>query len=645
MGDFQFIPQAEFNRVHNSKLAQRERLTLLSEMNRANTLVLVKRAGSGHLGSSFSSLDIVTLLYYDLLNIRSLGVEHPERDIYYSSKGHDAPAQYAVLHSLGILSAEQVLNLRRLDGVHGHPERITPGMEANTGSLGMGISKGKGIALAKKLSKQSGRIIVMTGDGELQEGQNYEAFATAIHHGVTNLLVIVDHNKIQTDKLVSEICNLGELERKVEAFGWYVGRCNGHDFDDLERAIAAAWKVTNRPKFLIADTIKGRGVSFMEHPGALTEGEGIYRWHSGAPDDQSFAVAHKEILARIEQLLATHKLSPLTLELVPPHPAPPPAQTKQFVAEGFEEELLELGTKHRELVVLDADLADDCRVRKFERSFPERFFEIGISEQDMVSTAGGLALQGFLPVVNSFAAFLSARANEQIYANACERTKIIYACHYAGLTPAGPGSSHQSVRDISLFAALPEVLIAQPVNPVEARAILRYFVELAPTRPCMMRLQIGPSPSPITLDANYQLRPGRGNCLREGRDAALLAYGPVMVHEALLAAELAKREGISLAVWNMPWLNTVEVDWLLPLVTSVRGFYVLEDHSSRGGLGEFLFRTLAGQSWPGDTKFGIFGADGYLACGAREEVLRHHRLDAASLVKRIATDLGRSSSR
>ncbi len=194
-------------------------------------------------------------------------------------------------------------------------------------------------------------------------------------------------------------------------------------------------------------------------------------------------------------------------------------------------------------------------------AYPERFIENGIAEQDMVSMAGGLARQGLLPVVNSFASFLSSRSNEQIYNNASEKTKIIYALHYAGLIPAGPGKSHQSIRDISLFNSIPNCVILQPCNAAETRMVVEYCVEHA-TENCAIRLAIGPSPRKIQLPENYTLTYGCGVSLTEGSDSILFAYGPVMMNEALLASEILNEKGYKLKVINMPWLNRIEMNWL-----------------------------------------------------------------------------------
>ena len=320
MIDIQLIPQSEFTRVRQSATDTNARLPLLADMCRANALAAVKWAGSGHLGSSFSAMDIVIWLYYQEMNTIAVGHDNPNRDIYFSSKGHDVPGLYAVLYSLGVLSEEKLLMLRRFGGLDGHPDIGVTGIEANSGSLGMGMSKGRGMAWAKRMRGYGGQVFVMLGDGELQEGQNYEALQSTVHQGIGNLTVIVDHNKVQSDKQVQEIVSLGDLDRKFADFGWCVRRCNGHDFGQLAAVFAEFRQITDRPKVLIADTIKGRGVSFMEHPQALNDAGGYYRWHAGAPDDISFRAGHSEIIAHVNERLQSLGLTELTMKTISPEP-------------------------------------------------------------------------------------------------------------------------------------------------------------------------------------------------------------------------------------------------------------------------------------------------------------------------------------
>ena len=628
------IPVSEFTRVNEAgALEDTARLSLIGDMCRLNALNAVKRAGSGHLGSSFSSMEIMVTLYCQIMNVRELGPEHPDRDVFLSSKGHDVPTQYSILNSLGIIPSELLLKLRRLGGLEGHPSVKHPGIEANTGSLGMGISKGCGIALGKRMQGRKGDVYVLTGDGELQEGQIWEALQTTAHQRI-GITVIVDHNKLQSDKLVSEIIDLGDLPTKFRSFGWHVERCDGHDIPTLIEILNRFRGMGDQPRLLIADTIKGRGVSFMEHPAALKVGGGLYRWHAGAPSDEAYENAQAELLQRIGERLQEHGLEPLGVESVPVEAKGPSGVSDEYVVEAFGKRLVEIAREHEEIVVLDGDLAADCRVREFENTYPDRFVENGIAEQDMVSMAGGLALQGLLPVVNSFGTFLAARANEQIYNNCGEGSKIIYVCHLAGIIPAGPGKSHQSVRDISLFRALPNCVILEPCNAAETKQVVDYCVKEA-SQSCMVRLAIGPSPRLIELPEGYRLTQGRGVALREGRDLIAFVAGPVLLHEVLAAAEALEAAEVGLRVVNMPWLNRVDEAWLLEAVDQYRSVFTIENHSPEGGLGDTVLSALARSDGLRDRQFFGIGVEGYPACGAPKEVLQHHGLDAASLADRI----------
>lgn len=646
MLEIRLIPRTEFQRVHATVGNTDDRLRLIAAMCRANALATVKLAGSGHLGSSFSSMDIVTYLYWAGMNTVQLGFEHPDRDIYFSSKGHDAPAYYAVLHSLGIIPKDLFINLRRLGGTHGHPDVSVPGVETNTGSLGMGISKAKGMALAKRLRGSSGQVFVMTGDGELQEGQIWESLQTAAHQKVNNITAIVDMNKIQSDRPVEEIIDLGDLLTKFTAFGWHAARCDGHDFAALDRVFGDFRQVTDKPKIVLADTIKGRGVSFMEGPAALQAGNGFYSWHSGAPDDDTFDAAYAELAARIDRHCAALGIATANTEIIESRTRKR-ARLKdaaEKVVTAYGEALRDLGGERSDIVVLDADLSADCGLRPFERTWPDRFIECGIAEQDMVSTAGGLALEGYLPIVNSFGVFLASRSNEQIYNNATERTKIIYVCHYAGLIPAGPGKSHQSLRDISLFGALPDCVIIEPANATEAKRALEWCVNVA-SGSCMLRLVIGPSPRAIPVARDYRFSLGVGSVLRNGTDAVLFGYGPVMLNEALVAADLLSAHGVSLRVVNMPWLNNVDSEWLETTVAGCEVSFVLDDHSVHGGLGDTLLNAFMLSSRLRGRSLMKFAVEGHAACGTPAEVLSYHNLSGARLAERVLEVVGNRPAR
>ena len=366
MPDLRLVPKAELDRIRAADVDPDARLALVADACRLNALVAVKRAGSGHLGSTFSALDIVAQLLFDELDVVERGFDDPDRDVFFSSKGHDVPGLYAALYALGVVPRERLLRLRRLGGLDGHPDVGVPGIEASSGSLGMGISKGRGIALAKRRLGREGLVVVMTGDGELQEGQNWEALQAAAHERLGRLWVVVDRNEVQSDKPTEEIVALGDLEAKLRAFGWDVETVDGHDHAALRAAFARFRAGGDAPKALVAQTVKGKGVSFMEHPVALAEGGGTYRWHAGAPADEPFARAVAELEARLAERCAALGLDPPVLEPVETEapaaglegepesgagsrttPKPSLRDSAEYVVEAYGETLLELGARAR----------------------------------------------------------------------------------------------------------------------------------------------------------------------------------------------------------------------------------------------------------------------------------------------------------
>ena len=633
---YSIICKTEFDRIKFINGKWDKKMQLFADMCRYNTLVAVKKAGSGHLGSSLSAMDITTYLYLNELNVLDVGLNSSDRDIYFSSKGHDVPGLYSIFYALGIIPQEKLLGLRRLNGLDGHPEVRQPGIEASTGSLGMGISKGKGIAWAKKYKNNKGHVYVLTGDGEFQEGQIYESLQATAHQKVNNITAIMDHNKYQTDMLVKDVNNVEDVVEKVSAFGWQVVRIDGHNYKELKNTFSELKKVNDKPKMIVADTIKGRGVSFMEKPEVESfAGKTLYKWHSGAPDDESYLKGLAELTEKINQLTKDLGIENIA---IPENKAEGKVSAKgqmEFVTEAYGDALCEIAKTNDKLVLLDGDLSADCKLRKFEKMYPDRFIENGIAEQDMVSMAGGLARMGLIPVVNTFASFLSARANEQIYNNAGEKTKIIYTCHFSGIIPAGPGKSHQSVRDISLFGALPNVTIIQPCNGEETKWATEYCVNEAKEN-CVLRLVIGPSPIKIKLPGNYKFTLGTGAELTDGNDALLFGYGPVMLHEALLAANYLNKIGFSLKVINMPWLNKIDKNWLAGVVKDQKKVFVLEDHSAVGGLGDRILNAMNEMNLLEGKTFTNLGLKEYPECGTPWEVLDFHKLDGKSLAQRIS---------
>jgi len=287
-GGLSYVPLTSIDAVRRASADPIERAALLADVCRLNTLYMIMQAGSGHIGSSFSSTDLITWLWTEELADTNSGA--PGADIYFSSKGHDAPALYALLIALGKLDFDLLHKLRRLGGLPGHPDvETTPFIATNTGSLGMGISKAYGMARAHRFAGRGGRIVLMTGDGELQEGQIWESLQPCANERLSEIIAVVDHNKLQSDSAVAAVSDLGPIEDKFRAFGWEVCRADGHDFAAIRGAFAHFSTVTDRPKVLIADTIKGKGVSFMENNP---------KWHGVAPKPDEVAAALKELEAQ-----------------------------------------------------------------------------------------------------------------------------------------------------------------------------------------------------------------------------------------------------------------------------------------------------------------------------------------------------------
>jgi transketolase len=510
-------------------------------------------------------------------------------------------------------------------------------MVANTGSLGMGISKAKGMILAARLKGQRIKAVVVTGDGELQEGQNWDAMVSAANWKMGELLVMVDHNKIQSDYSVERTSSLGDLPAKFAAFGWHVERIDGHDTTALAETITNLNKITDRPKAIIADTVKGKGVSFMEGTSVDSDVE-MFLFHSGAPKAADYVKAAQELLDRINRRAADlggHEVQVGRVDRPVSAPAAGPAPKGRFPA--YTEALLKAAARRPELVALDADLVKDMGLIPFAEAYPDRFFECGIAEQDMVSMAGGLALKGALPVVHSFSCYLATRPNEQIYNNATERTKVVYVGGLSGLLPAGPGHSHQSVREISAVGGVPNLVMAAPSCPEAVAPLLDWCLEVH-DGPSFLRMASLPVVTDYAWPEGSRPEVGQGVTLVEGEDAVLIGSGPVLLAQAVRAARLLAERGVGLKVVDLPWLNRVDDAWLAEAVGGRRLLVTLDDHYVDGGQGEKVLAALArsGRAAP-VLQLGLHDVP---PCGQPGEVLERLGLDAEAIAQAVQAKLG-----
>ena len=272
-------------------------LAIIANRVRKHALTGVYNAQSGHPGGSLSVADVLTLLYFEVMNIDPKNPKMEDRDRLVLSKGHTAPALYGVLAERGFFPVENVYTLRKIDSImQGHPDmKNIPGVDMSTGSLGQGVSAAGGMALSAKLDGKDFRVYAILGDGELEEGQVWEQAMFASHYHLDNMTIFVDFNGLQIDGDVTEVMNPTPIDKKFEAFGWNVIVCSAHDFDELYDAIEKAKACKGKPTAIIMKSVKGKNVSFMENRA---------EWHGSAPNEEQFNQAIAELDAKIAELEA-----------------------------------------------------------------------------------------------------------------------------------------------------------------------------------------------------------------------------------------------------------------------------------------------------------------------------------------------------
>ncbi len=265
-----------------------EQLTDLCKKMRRQIVTMINKAGTGHPGGSLSAVEVMAVLFSSVMRINPAEPKWSGRDYFFLSKGHAAPVLYAALANRGFFPEEELLTLRQLGSrLHGHPSsECTPGVDMSSGALGQGLSVANGIGLAAKIDGSDQRAFVLIGDGELHEGQLWEAAMTSAHFRLDNVCAIIDSNRLCLDGPVEEVKSLGDLKAKYEAFGWHAVKIDGHDLQAVYEAFREAEMTKGRPTVIIADTVKGKGVSFMEEQ---------VGWHGLAPNDEQLKTALEEL--------------------------------------------------------------------------------------------------------------------------------------------------------------------------------------------------------------------------------------------------------------------------------------------------------------------------------------------------------------
>lgn len=580
----------------------------LASLLRANALTLIQDAGSGHIGSSFSVMDLLVAIHS--FEQGGLFPEGPTTSYrVFSSKGHDAPAFYAMNHFLGIIP-DDAMKLRRLGYLPGHPEIGSGGSIANTGSLGMGISKAKGFAAADHLLGAETTTYVVLGDGELQEGQIWESIADG-SKVLGNLVAIVDGNSIQSDTWTNRTRDLGDVRLRVEACGWKYLETDGHNFDELKSVLSSV-KRSPAPTLIWAKTTKGKGSPILTH---FPENGRFYHAHSGALSEPLAGEVLNDLLGK-----PSHNRLPNT------DFSTSPKMTPRTMPNVWAEVLLERAIEREDLTVFDGDLTLDTGTYLVANHIGPRYFQMGVAEQDMVSMAGALALSGFTPIVHSFSTFLTMRPFEQIVNNASEFSRVIYCGFLSGIVPSAAGFSHQAVLDLSIMTSVPGMKIFEPATQIELETAFDFA--LKSDGPTYLRMNSVP---PVDLPGEFfPDESNLGTRFGEGQDFKILCSGAFSLNNALGALEALEAIGIRGQVRT--FTNKTSHGDIFEDVGRDKPPIILVENGVwyQGTLSSIESEMkLSGQ------RFDRVAITGFPANGQPDEVAKHHGMDSGSLVSRI----------
>ena len=559
---------------------------------RKGIVTAVHSAKSGHPGGSLSASDIYTYLYFEEMNIDPKDPKKADRDRFVLSKGHTAPGYYSTLAHRGFFPVEDLTTLRKVGSyLQGHPDmKHIPGVDMSSGSLGQGISAAVGMAISAKLSDDDYRVYTLLGDGEIQEGQVWEASMLAGHRKLDNLVVIVDNNNLQIDGKITDVNSPYPIDKKFEAFNFHVINIDGNDFDQIEAAFKEARETKGMPTAIIAKTIKGKGVSFMEDQAG---------WHGKAPNDEQYAQAMEEL-----EKIATR--------------------------ESYGNALVELGKEHEDLVVLDADLAEATKTGMFKKAFPERHIDCGIAECNMIGVAAGIAATGKVPFASSFAMFAAGRAFEQVRNSVgYPKLNVKIGATHAGISVGEDGATHQCNEDIALMRTIPGMIVINPSDDVEAKAAVKAAYEhVGP-----VYLRFGRLAVPVINDnAEYKFEIGKAITLREGTDVTIIATG-LEVSESLAAAEKLAADGISAEVINMHTIKPLDEAAVVAAAAKTGKIVTVEEHSVIGGLGSAVCDVVAEKAPAKVMKIGV--NDTFGESGPAVELIKKYGLDADSIYAKV----------
>ena len=582
-------------------------------------LVSTAEAGSGHPTSCMSAADLVATLFFDEMRFDPRDPTGKDADVFVLSKGHAAPILWAALFEAGAIK-EHPDTLRRYDSpLEGHPTPRVPWVRVATGSLGHGLCASAGMAWARRLDRSGGRVYVLMGDGEVAEGAVWEAAQFASYYKLDNLCAIVDVNRLGQSGPTMYQHDLGVYEARFRAFGWDALSVDGHDIAQVRAAFEKARKSAGKPFAVIARTLKGKGVSFLQ------DKEG---WH-GKP------VKKGDELAR-----AVAELGDTDLDLkVEPrrYSAPTPQKTGepkvepryelgQEVAtrEAYGSALAALGRSSARVVAIDGDTKNSTFADRFKEIAPERFAEGYIAEQNMVGAALGMASEGKIPFVSTFAAFFT-RAYDFIRMAAYSRPPHLILCgSHAGVSIGEDGPSQMALEDLAMMRAVLGAAVLYPSDAVSTERL----VEAAARTPGLVYIRTS-RPKTRVLYGNDEPFPigGSKTVRQSAADQVTLVGAGITLHEALAAHETLARDGIAARVIDLYSLQPIDEATLRKAAQETRGFVTVEDHSVHGGIGEAVAGVVAGQS-----RVERLGVREVPRSGKPGELVAAHGIDAKAIV-------------
>jgi transketolase len=571
------------------------KLTKLATLIRYYILACTTAAGSGHPTSSLSATELMTaLLFGGIFRYDADHPEAPDNDRLVFSKGHASPLFYALWAAAGRLSEEELIKNYRKFGsaLEGHPTVAFPYCEAATGSLGQGLAIGVGLALnGKYLDKIPYVTYVLLGDSEMAEGSQWEALQLAVHYKLDNLVAVLDVNRLGQRGETMYGHDLGAYQQRIAAFGWEtVVINNGHGFPEILQAYSRAMQVPDKPVMLIAKTIKGKGVSFIEDKNG---------WHGKALNREEFDRALPE-LGPIDKGVRGEILKPRKMPpAAPPVPKaaakpdyPPDKPVATRVAYG--NALKRLYPQFPQMVSVDGEVSNSTMAEIFQRADPDRFFEMYIAEQNMVGAALGLARRGKLPFVSTFAAFFT-RAFDQIRMSQYSDANLKFVGSHAGVSIGEDGPSQMGLEDLAMFRTILGSVVLYPCDAVSTEKLVE---EMAKQRG-IAYLRTTRMATPILYGPKEEFPIGGCKVLRRSdKDRVTVIAAGVTVFEALKAYEELSKEGIFLRVIDLYCLKPVDAATLSAAGLATGALITVEDHYAEGGLGEAVMSALATQPVP-----------------------------------------------